>query len=262
MKKISLVLICLLISTHGFASEDSIMLWAGFDTSMSAQDVFTKTQGLRDTSGPGKEKIGLEITYGKKDEKVTSLGYLAAYCSMTADRRLRIKGELATIKWCFDSVVTKDHIPPDNKLVFIQIRVDGPTNPSPASNLLPNGLTFDEFYAKFYIAAAKKYEETSLSEQLWPDGEAIRAQPTVKPVPDIATSQSCLFENENVLIFLRSSVFSVSPFGFVHLEYAPKQAYLEAYRQGNEVLEAKAIPLIYQKMNCSNSQGKRTFIVR
>ena len=161
MKKISLVFISLLISAHGFASEDSVMLWAGFDTSMSAQDVLKKTQELMDTDSAGREKIGLEITYSKKDEKVTSQGHLTAYCSMTADRRLRIKGELATIKWCFDSVVTKNKIPPDNKLVFIQIRVDGPTNPSPTTNPSPNSLTFGEFYAIFYIAAAKKYEETS-----------------------------------------------------------------------------------------------------
>ena len=103
--KIFSFVVSLFFSAFGFANEEPVMLWSGFDTSMSAQDVLLKTQGLRDTSGPGKEKIGLEITYSKKDEKVTSLGYLTAYCSMTADRRLRIKGELATIKWCFNSGV-------------------------------------------------------------------------------------------------------------------------------------------------------------
>ena len=234
MNKISLVVIGLLISAHGFASEGSVMLWAGFDTSMSAQDVLKKTQELMDESWAGREKIGLKITYGKKDEKVTSQGNLTAYCSMTANRRLRIKAELATIKWCFDSIVTKKKIPSDNKLVFIQIRVDGPTTPP------PYGLSFGEFYVNFYIAADRKYEETSYSELLWPDREVIHVPPTVEFVPDISNNQNSLFESEDVLIFLRSSYFSVSPFGFIHLDYVPKQAYLEADRRENQALEDKA----------------------
>ena len=143
-------------------------------------------------------------------------------------------GELATIKWCFDSVVTKKKIPTDNKLVFIQIRVDGPATPP------PDGLSFGEFYLNIYNAADKKYEETSYSELLWPDREVIHVPPAVDFVPDITKSQSSLFESEDVLIFLRSSYFTVAPFGFVHLDYVSKQAYLEADRQAIEALEANA----------------------
>jgi hypothetical protein len=229
--KIISVVVSLLFSSFGFASEDSVMLWAGFDTSMSAKDVLKKTQEMMETRKG--EKIGLEIRYGEKDEKVTSLGYLTAYCSMTANRRLRIKGELATIKWCFDSIVTRKKIPSDNKLVFIQLRVDGPTTPP------TYGLSFGEFYLNFYIAADKKYEETSISELLWPDRKEIHVPPNIEFVPDITKSQGSLFESEDVLIFLRPSYFTVSPFGFVHLDYVSKQAYLEADRQAIETSEAK-----------------------
>ena len=67
MKIISAV-VSLLFSSFGFASEEPVMLWNGFYTSMSAQDVLKKTQKMKETHLAGNKKVGLRIKYSNHSE--------------------------------------------------------------------------------------------------------------------------------------------------------------------------------------------------